>query len=84
MSHQSHHELEGRLNAHRKVLATLLAWAMRQPGNDLARQIEAGTCVQDHGEDPGAIPDPAFVIEAAAAHETQLLLERAKVLGTGT
>lgn len=81
MTAQSSPQLEGRLNAQREVLAMVLAWAMRQPdGDDLLHALAERLGVQDHAEDPGVIADTAFAIEAAAARETQLLLERAKAI----
>ncbi|WP_322895351.1 MULTISPECIES: hypothetical protein [unclassified Yoonia] len=80
MTELSYGELEGRLNAQREVLAILLGWAMRQPDTDIAAHLAEGLSVQDHQEDPGAQPDPAFAIEAAGARELQMLLERAKAL----
>ncbi|WFE76565.1 hypothetical protein [Roseinatronobacter sp. S2] len=80
MTQQSPQQLEGRLNAQREVLALLLAWAMRQPDSEFADALAAQLGVQDHEEDPGVIADTAFAIEAAAARETQLLLERARAL----
>lgn len=80
MIDQSPQQLEGRLNAQREALAVLLAWAMCQPGSDIARYLEAELVVQDHEEDPGAMPDAAYATQAAAARETQLLLERAKAI----
>jgi len=80
MTDQSPQQLEGRLNAQREALAVLLAWAMRQPGSDIAAYLETGLSVQDHEEDPGVLPDAAFATVAAAARETQLLLERAQAI----
>lgn len=80
MTDQSPQQLEGRLNAQREAIAVLLAWAMRQPGNDILAALEDGLGVQDHQEDPGVLADTAFAIEGAAAQETGLLLERAKAI----
>ncbi|WP_209427196.1 hypothetical protein [Pararhodobacter sp. SW119] len=73
-------ELEGRLNGQREVLAVLLAQMMAQAGDDTARRIESLLEISDHQEDPGAVPDPAFAIEAASALEVRLLLERARAI----
>ncbi|GAA4527147.1 hypothetical protein GCM10023174_14240 [Chelativorans composti] len=79
-------ELEGRLNAQRQVLAILLSWAERQ-GADvealLAPLTEAGSS-NDHQEDPGAVPVPAFAIEGARGREIRLILEEARAIGTTT
>ncbi|MGY6706221.1 hypothetical protein [Roseinatronobacter sp.] len=81
MTQQSPLQLEGRLNAQREALAALLAWAARQPGgDDLLDALAVQLGVQDHEEDPGVLADNAYAIEAAAAREMQLLLERAMAL----
>jgi len=80
MTDQSPEQFEGRLNAQREALAVLLAWAMRQPGSDILEHLEEGLTVQDHEEDPGILPDAAFATVAAAARETQLLIERARAI----
>ncbi|WP_071796812.1 hypothetical protein [Natronohydrobacter thiooxidans] len=81
MTEQSPQQLEGRLNAQHEILAMLVAWAIPQPGGeDLLRALSERLAVQDHEEDPGVIADTAFAIEAAAARETLLLLERAKAI----
>lgn len=84
MTDLSPQELEGRLNAQRETLVALMAWALRQSGNDLQAHLEDGLSVQDHSEDPGAVPDAAFAIEAAAAAEKKLLLDRARALCDAT
>jgi hypothetical protein len=73
-------EIEGRLNGQREILATILAQLMAQSGDGFTRQLEALLEIPDHQEDPGAVPEPAFAIEAAAALEVRLLLDRAKAL----
>ena len=82
MSGMSPLEIEGRLNGQREVLAAILAHLMAQSGDAFARQLEALLEISDHQEDPGAVPDPAFAIEAASALEVRLLLERARALQT--
>jgi hypothetical protein len=80
MSGMSPLEIEGRLNGQREVLAAILAHLMSDSGDGFARRIEALLEISDHQEDPGAVPDPAFAIEAASALEVRLLLERASAM----
>ena len=80
MSGLSPLELEGRLNGQRKVLTAILAQLMSVSGADFSHRIEAMAEISGHQEDPGALPEPAFAIEAAAALEVRLLLDRARAL----
>jgi hypothetical protein len=80
MSGMSSLEIEGRLNGQREVLAAILAHLMGASGNAFDQRLEALLEISDHQEDPGAVPDPAFAIEAASALEVKLLLDRARAL----
>lgn len=73
-------EIEGQLHGQRAVLAAILAQLMADGRDDVTRRIEALLEISDHQEDPGAVPDPAFAIEAAAAQEVRRVLERARAL----
>ena len=79
-SHLSPLELEGRLHGQRGILALLLAEAMARGDEALAGRLEGLSFAPDHQEDPGAVPDPAFAIEAAAAQEVRLILRQARRL----
>lgn len=73
-------EIEGQLHGQRAVLAAIVAELMAQGGEGVTHRIEALLEISDHQEDPGAVPDPAFAIEAAAAQEIRQVLERARAL----
>ena len=65
-------DLEGRLIAHRQVLARLVA----ANGADLREFLRDRSTVAIPEEDPsGDGPDPAFAIEAALADEMRRLTE---------
>ena len=70
--------LEGRVLAHRRVLAALLG---RHPDlHDTLREMAEAPL---HEEDPGAVPDPAFATEGALADEARRLLDLAAELAPG-
>lgn len=80
MSQLDPFELEGRLNGLRDVLEIVLRHLTAQGGaQDLRAQMEARRDLADQQEDPGAVPQAAFAVEAAAAREIKLLLERVEV-----
>ena len=83
MAAMSLSEVEGQLHGQRAVLAVVVAELMAQRGEGFTRRIEALVEISDHQEDPGAVPDPAFAIEAAAAQEVRRVLERARALCDG-
>ncbi|WP_415182352.1 hypothetical protein [Phaeovulum sp.] len=67
--------LEGRLFAQRRLLVRLLAELAPGLGGQawLDRFMPDTTGVADAQEDPGAVPDPAFAVEAAVAQEHRLM-----------
>ncbi len=72
--------IEGRLCAHRQVLATLVAYVF--DGTPEARErvrtlVSNDMVAANHSEDPGVIPDAAFAIEASVAEEIRLIAEEA-------
>ena len=73
---QTPEELEGRLIAQRLVLQWLLKRAVtdRETLGDLLSHADATQPIQDHQEDPGAVPTMAFATEAAATAELRLIL----------
>jgi hypothetical protein len=83
MSNLSQLDLEGRLHGQRRVLAAIMAHLMAREGEDFGQLIDAQLEMSDHQEDPGAVPDPAFAAEAAAALEIRLVLERAREIREG-
>lgn len=74
-------ELEGMIAAHRLVLATLVRMLAAERGGAaafcavLGRELLPG----DGGEDPGALSDPAFAIEAAMRTEIERVLRLAHI-----
>lgn len=77
MSQLEPFELEGGLNGLRDALEIVLRHLIAQGGaQDLRAQLEARRELADQQEDPGAVPQAAFAVEAAAAREIKLLLER--------
>lgn len=77
MSQLSNEEIEGRLNAQREALALLLALAA---GREKAvwDRLDEALQLQNHQEDPGALPSRAFAIEAAMMRELKLIMEQAR------
>ena len=62
--------VEGRLIAHRTVLALILAEVQKGGGAlALMEQLESLSVMQDHQEDPGAVTSGPEVIEGALAAE---------------
>ena len=78
MSELTNLELEGRLNAQREVLAIILARLTDGPDDPLWSILDGTSELQDHQEDPGAVPQAAFAVEAETAREFRLIVERAK------
>ncbi len=70
-------ETDGRLLAQRRVLSRLMVEVMRMPDrrDRLEEFMRESSGVHDGQEDPGAVPDPAFAIEAARAEELMRLRE---------
>jgi hypothetical protein len=71
--------IEGRLLAHRKILARLLqAVANGKGGPELLAELKDRRQLELHQEDPGAVPDPALAIEGAVADEIRQVLDLAR------
>lgn len=77
MSQLTNLELEGRLNAQRKILALVLAHLDPEAERLIEEVVALRTELQNHQEDPGAISSEAFAIEAAMAAEMDLIVRRA-------
>lgn len=83
MAQLSPETIEAKLIAQRQILAQLLAFGAlgRDAGAAAADELlRDGFVPQDQQEDPGAVPDPAFAIEAAIATEKRLIVEEARRL----
>ena len=71
--------LEGRLMAHRKLLALIVAeLADGAGGRRLWSFLDERSQFQDAEEDPGVIPSPGLGIEGALADELRLIAEAAR------
>lgn len=76
MPNRSVEEYEGRLNAHRELLTTILAILVRKD-ESLVRLLEQQMPVMDGEEDPGVIPTSAFATENARSEEVTAVLDAA-------
>lgn len=68
--------IEGKLHAHRHVLAALVAMVTDPSSKNLARiqsLVSRDAVAADQAEDPGSTPDPAFAIVSSEAEELRLL-----------
>jgi len=71
--------LEGRIIAHRKILARVIAaMAAGKGGPELLDYLKDRRHLEFHEEDPGAVPDPGIAIEGAIADEIRQILELAR------
>jgi|GEM_PF-2254460 len=77
MSELSPFELEGRINGLKEVLAIVVGHLVRNGADDLRAALEDRLTIMDQQEDPGAVMQPSFAAEAAAAREIQSLIEHA-------
>jgi hypothetical protein len=77
MSELGNLDLEGRLNAQREVLSRVMARLVEGPGDPMVAALREALGVQNHQEDPGAVPHAAFAIEAAMTRELEQILEAA-------
>ena len=78
MSDLPNEEIEGRLIAQRDVLRVLVQRMLGYPGaSALLSELEKLLDVQNHQEDPGALPSEAFAVEGAKLRELELILEGA-------
>ncbi|WP_284164746.1 hypothetical protein [Frigidibacter sp. SD6-1] len=70
--------LEGRMHAHRQVLAALVA-AVTDPRPEtlagLRALVSRDAVAASQSEDPGAVPDRAFAIQSSVAEELRLLAD---------
>lgn len=83
----SDHELEGRLGAHRYLLARLLAQLATDSGQRKALfdWLDERASISDHQEDPGAVIVAGFVEQQARADEFKIISDavRRQVERTG-
>ena len=87
MTDMARQEIEGRLNAHREILVSLIAAAMTGPEavSGLARSLGEDVLPRDGAEDPGLTPSAGFASGAEKAEEIRAILsaasDRAEALG---
>jgi hypothetical protein len=73
---ESPETLEGRLLAHRKILARILAALVAgRTGPEIVDDLKDRRQLELQDEDPGAVPDPALAIEGAIADEIRQVLD---------
>lgn len=71
--------LEGRINAHRRLLVELIATVAAIPAAHaaLVAMARENETVADHEEDPGLEPDAAFAAQQVADDEIRAILKAA-------
>lgn len=77
MNQQAHiHALEGRLIAHRKLMARLLALLSDTDRKQIDDWLDKTSVPHDGQEDPGIMPSDADALELALADELRLIRDR--------
>ncbi|KQR69079.1 hypothetical protein [Rhizobium sp. Leaf341] len=76
---QSPEQIDGRLNAYRRLLICLMTYVARDPeGRDMLQAMARDTeVVADHEEDPGVMPDEGFAGQNHADAEIRVLIAAA-------
>jgi hypothetical protein len=71
---------EGRLNAHREILISLVTEALMAPGGSahLLRNLEQEVLLRDGAEDPGATPSAGLVRGNEKSQEIREILDTAR------
>ncbi|MDX3926818.1 MAG: hypothetical protein QHC90_13570 [Shinella sp.] len=71
--------IEGRLNAHRRLMVSLFSVIAGIPAarEALSAMIRENEIVSDHEEDPGIEPDEAFAAQQVADDEIRAILSAA-------
>lgn len=79
MTDTARQEIEGRLNAHREILVSLLAAAINGPEAVSAIVLSLGEDVlpKDGAEDPGLTPSAGYASGAEKADEIRAILSAA-------
>ncbi|MGI6852757.1 hypothetical protein [Mesorhizobium sp. 1B3] len=75
MSELGAFELEGRINGLRETIAIIAAHLIENGAGDIRQSLEDRLAFLNHQEDPGAVPQSSFAVEAAATREIELLLQ---------
>jgi hypothetical protein len=80
---QSTATLEGRLLAHRKILARLIAALPVEVSGDLTAWLEERSVLHDGQEDPGSIPTEGLQLELSLADEIATILDLSRQKSAG-
>ncbi|PZU84378.1 MAG: hypothetical protein DI528_14500 [Shinella sp.] len=80
MAELVHQAIEGRLNAHREILVSLLAAAMMSPEalTDMVRSLEQDVLTPDGAEDPGLTPSAGYASGVERSDEIREILVTAR------
>ncbi|ATN32999.1 hypothetical protein ACO34A_04185 [Rhizobium sp. ACO-34A] len=80
MAELVHQAIEGRLNAHREILVSLLTAAMMSPEAlvDMVRSLEQDIMTRDGAEDPGLTPSAGYASGAERSDEIREILVTAR------
>jgi hypothetical protein len=76
---QSTVALEGRLLAHRKILARLIAAVPVEASGDLTAWLEERSVLHDGQEDPGSMPTEGLQLELSLADEIATILDLSRI-----
>lgn len=73
-------EIEGKLNAHREILVSLLAAAMTGPDTvaGIVQNLEQELLPTDGSEDPGLTPSAGYASGAEKSEEIRAILDAAR------
>lgn len=79
MTDMARQEIEGRLNAHREILVSLLAAAINGPEavSSMVRSLGEDVLPKDGAEDPGLTPSAGYASGAEKADEIRAILSAA-------
>lgn len=79
MTEMARQEIEGRLNAHREILVSLLAAAINGPEavSGMVRSLGEEVLPKDGTEDPGLTPSAGYASGAEKAEEIRAILSAA-------
>lgn len=73
-------EIEGKLNAHREILVSLVAAAMAGQGalRQVVDALEQEVTLRDGAEDPGLTPSAGYASGAEKSEEIRAILDAAR------
>lgn len=73
MSDLTNAEIEGRLNALRDVVVTVLREAPGEAAANIRAALDRMAAIENHQEDPGTLPSRAFAAESARLREVNAI-----------